>query len=350
MARSGIYKSEVARARTNLMAQGRYPSVDAIRIELGNTGSKGTIQRFLKEIEEEEMAKGVVRGVVLSEAIQSLATKLAEQLQNESDEQLLAAKAAQAIELKAVQDLLQATQAKVKSLEGQLESAGKAAAAEAERYEELNATFIAETQARFAAEQRASDLQLQLQAEVRHRQSAEAKYADARQSLEHFREANKVQREQDARQHENQVQFLQQEIHGLKEGLSKAQLKSTEAFRELAGLTTELGAARRELGQMEAIKGQLQSLTERLATTQSQRDVLNGQLEQERAKSQSLHADVVQQTAMRTTAEARSRELESEVLAMTVRVETSEKITEQIRNQVAEVLQNASKGPKAKQS
>jgi len=54
MARAGIYKSEVVRARNNLLAVGRYPSIDAIRSELGDTGSKGTIHRYLKEIEEEE--------------------------------------------------------------------------------------------------------------------------------------------------------------------------------------------------------------------------------------------------------------------------------------------------------
>lgn len=34
MARAGIYKSEVVKARNNLLAQGRYPSIDAIRSEL----------------------------------------------------------------------------------------------------------------------------------------------------------------------------------------------------------------------------------------------------------------------------------------------------------------------------
>lgn len=38
MARAGIYKSEVLKARNILLSQGRYPSVDAIRQELGNTG------------------------------------------------------------------------------------------------------------------------------------------------------------------------------------------------------------------------------------------------------------------------------------------------------------------------
>ena len=53
MARAGIYKSEVLRARDKLLATGRNPSIDAVREELG-TGSKSTIHRYLKEIEEEE--------------------------------------------------------------------------------------------------------------------------------------------------------------------------------------------------------------------------------------------------------------------------------------------------------
>ncbi len=53
MARAGIYKSEVLRARDKLLATGRNPSIDAVREELG-TGSKTTIHRYLKEIEEEE--------------------------------------------------------------------------------------------------------------------------------------------------------------------------------------------------------------------------------------------------------------------------------------------------------
>lgn len=54
MARSGLYKSDVQKARDALQAQGKHPSVDAVRVALGNTGSKTTIHRYLKELEEEE--------------------------------------------------------------------------------------------------------------------------------------------------------------------------------------------------------------------------------------------------------------------------------------------------------
>ena len=201
MARGGIYKSEVARARTNLIAQGRYPSIDAVRIELGNTGSKATIHRHLKEIEEEETGKAKARGVALSEALQSLTVRLAEQLQDEADQQVLLVKAAHAAELKTGQDALHAAQAEIQSIKKSLLESQKDTAAANDRYEELHAAFITETQARNKAEQHAADLQLQLDSEIRHREALEAKYADARRALEHFREAAREQRDQEVRQH-----------------------------------------------------------------------------------------------------------------------------------------------------
>jgi hypothetical protein len=61
MARTGLYKSEVKKARDTLLAMGRRPSVDAVRVELGNTGSKTTIHKYLKELEEEDGAPRCLR-------------------------------------------------------------------------------------------------------------------------------------------------------------------------------------------------------------------------------------------------------------------------------------------------
>ena len=84
MARGGIYKSEVLRARDRLLAMGRHPSIDAVRQGLGNTGSKATIHRYLKEIEEEEGGKTGAK-VAISEALQDLVARLAERLNIEAD-------------------------------------------------------------------------------------------------------------------------------------------------------------------------------------------------------------------------------------------------------------------------
>jgi len=98
MARAGIYKSEVLRARDKLLATGRYPSIDAVREELGNTGSKGTIHRYLKEIEEEE---GPATGsrVAVSEAIQDLVGRLAARINEEAEERVTTAQARHAEQL-----------------------------------------------------------------------------------------------------------------------------------------------------------------------------------------------------------------------------------------------------------
>ena len=52
MARGGINKALVQKAYQTILARGSNPSIDAIRVELGNTGSKTTIHRYLKELED----------------------------------------------------------------------------------------------------------------------------------------------------------------------------------------------------------------------------------------------------------------------------------------------------------
>ncbi len=51
MARGGIIKVGVQKARQALLAKGMYRSIDAVRVELGYTGSKTTTSRYLEEIE-----------------------------------------------------------------------------------------------------------------------------------------------------------------------------------------------------------------------------------------------------------------------------------------------------------
>ena len=86
MARTGLYKSDVKKARDHLVGQGRHPSVDAVRVELGNTGSKTTIHKYLKELEEED--GGESAKAPLSDALQDLVARLAAQLQEEAEERI----------------------------------------------------------------------------------------------------------------------------------------------------------------------------------------------------------------------------------------------------------------------
>jgi chromosome segregation ATPase len=330
LARSGIYKSEVIRARDRLTAQGRHPSVDAIRIELGNTGSKSTIQRHLKEIEEEEGGKTGGK-VALSESIQDLVLRLAERLQDEADQRIVQLNAEHARALEAARGATKAAQDEASALRETLGRSRSEAAAEKERYEQLAQAHLAGTQARAQAEQRASDLQLQLESEVQHRSSIEAKYADARSSLEHFRDAAKEQREREARQHENQVQFLQQEIHTLKQQVTEHQTKFVQANQELARLTSELGAARRELPQIEQLRRQLNAANEKLVAAQGERDAAKLQAQHAGVRTSEVTEELTQRKSRTQQLEMEVRELERRLAASEARHDSTAQMSAQIR-------------------
>ncbi|MPQ55994.1 DNA-binding protein [Duganella sp. FT27W] len=95
MARTGLSKEEVAQARAGLLAQGQYPSVDAVRVALGNTGSKTTIHKYLKELDEEQGGSTPVgvRQSTISDVLHDLVERLAARLRQESEDQLDLARA-----------------------------------------------------------------------------------------------------------------------------------------------------------------------------------------------------------------------------------------------------------------
>lgn len=54
MASTGPYRSDVKKARDALIAQGKNLSTDTVRVALGNSGSKTTIYKYLKELDEDD--------------------------------------------------------------------------------------------------------------------------------------------------------------------------------------------------------------------------------------------------------------------------------------------------------
>src|SRR5690625_831559 len=83
MALCGLNNALVAKARESVLAKGENPSIDAVRIELGNTGSKSTIHRYLKELEEEASTR-LDDEALLSQPIKELVARLASRLQEEA--------------------------------------------------------------------------------------------------------------------------------------------------------------------------------------------------------------------------------------------------------------------------
>lgn len=162
MARAGLEKSDVRKARDSLIAQSQYPSVDAVRIALGNTGSKTTIHKYLRELEEEE-GGGAGRKASISEALQDLVERLAARLAEEADvrieqvtQEFQAKEQAHAQALRQLQSELLAKQEANRVLEERLQS-------EIAGHAKTRATLQAETVARHAAGQQVTDLKDRLE-------------------------------------------------------------------------------------------------------------------------------------------------------------------------------------------
>jgi chromosome segregation ATPase len=311
MARGGIYKSEVLRARNNLLAQGKYPSIDAIRIELGNTGSKSTIQRYMKEIDEDE-SPGARPAPSLSEELQRLLAPLAERLRIEAQEEVARLKAQHAEASAAAGSAAASLRAEIQSLSEALATARQQTAEAQERYEDAAKRLSAASAERAQAQQLAADLQIQLRAEAEHRSSVETKYADARRSLEHFREAAKEQREREAQAHENQVQFLQQDIHGLRTALAQAREQLSVATETLTQKALALEATQRDLLHAKEKGSEVADIAVRLAAVTAQRDTLKTRLAAEESQVHILRdeADALRRAVDQLTERLRALDLE----------------------------------------
>lgn len=91
MARGGITLFLVKKARDSLLDRGQFPSIDAVRAELGNTGSKTTISRYLKELQGSTEQESPVDP--MSDALKDLVSKLVNQVKEEGAQAFLQAQA-----------------------------------------------------------------------------------------------------------------------------------------------------------------------------------------------------------------------------------------------------------------
>ena len=306
MARAGIYKSDVLQARNRLVRAGRHPSIDAIRIELGNTGSKGTIHRYLKEIEEEE--SGVTSQVKTSEAILELASRLAERLELEAKERLVATEARHAERVAELQAMLDQRQQELTAARAQLGQAETALAQEkvlrrgaADQVTRLNLEVTQLTAQGDGLQQRLTEAQA-------HGASLEEQRRHAHASLEHFRAAAKEQREREQRQHEQQVQYLQTELGKASASLADKAIEIRVATQEKLETLSQLQVARSEARQLEERLRELKPLKEQLANQAQIVEQLRAQVGQQ--------ADRVDELRTRNLAlEQRNIELVGEVAA-----------------------------------
>lgn len=252
MANSGINKFQVQKARDALLAKGTNPSIDAVRVELGNTGSKATIHRYLKEIADEQplnAGKKSTLGETLSSMVEGLANQLHEEARALVDGyQTQHAGVLNELKLHLQQQIERAETAEQlnQNLQEQLDEAEDKLKLLANDYQAV----LIETG---RLQQQVTDKDTHLSEKAAHISSLEEKHQHARDTLEHFRNAAKEQREQEQRRHEHQVQQLQSELRQLNQTISLKQTDITQLNKDNARLISELTDSRRNAQQLENI-------------------------------------------------------------------------------------------------
>ena len=250
MARTGLYKSEVKKARESLIAQGRHPSVDAVRVELGNTGSKSTIHKYLKELEAEDGGASD-RKASISEALHDLVARLSIQLEDEANARIGEVQTESTEKERQLNASIAALNAANEALSDKLSAAEARTQGEVETHAKTAESLQRETIARHTLEQQVADLKERLLENEAHRLSLEEKHSHARQALEHYRESVKEQRDQDIRRHEHQVQQLQGEIRQLQQSLVLKQNEVTGLNQDGARLVAELTQSQKSLYELQ---------------------------------------------------------------------------------------------------
>lgn len=343
MARAGLYQSDIKKARDALLAQGRYPSVDAVRVALGNTGSKTTIHKYLKELETEE-GSGDGRKAPISDALHDIVVRLAARLHEEADERT------SAIESRSVErerDHAAAVgnyEKELAALQQQLRQARDDGIEAIRTHTQTRSSLQNETILRHTAQQQVADLQERLAENEAHRRSLEEKHAHARDSLEHYRQSVKEQRDQDQRRHEQQTQQLQAELRQQQQAVVLKQEEATRLNKEGAKLVAELSHAKQALYEQQALGRRQDQKIEQLHAGQQHAGDLERQLAAKVTENEVLLRQAAELGKEMGGLKTRFRELELSLAQANARSEASQNISEELRG----YLQSLDRPPASK--
>ncbi len=343
MARTGLYQSEVKKARDALVAQGRHPSVDAVRVALGNTGSKTTIHKYLKELDEADGGAG--RKASVSEALQDLVARLAAQLHEEGAARIEAIEASSADATRLHGEAIGALRNDLAAVSGERDRLAAAAHQEAVAYDLTRIALQAETITRHTAEEQVAGLKARLLENDAHLLSLEEKHKHAREALEHYRQSVKEQRDQDQRRHEQQVQQLQAEIRQLQQSLIVKQDDVTRLNQEGVRLVADLSHAKQGLYDQQS---QARQLTVQLAASQDlaqQASVLASQIANKDEHVAALQAQLTVTTDKAGALSARVRELELALATSQATLASQHEISSELRAHLASTERKAAKSP-----
>ncbi|UVH52142.1 DNA-binding protein [Pseudomonas sp. CBSPBW29] len=281
MARGGINKAVVQTARLAILARGENPSIDAVRIEMGNTGSKTTIHRYLKELDESETRQTITEAPIddeLGELVARLAQRLKEKAQEPIDLALAQFQQQKTALLAQVEEL----EAAHSQLKQQFDIQAAALADESAALQSTRSSLQTEQTRNAGLSQACSDYELRINDKDEQIRSLEEKHLHARDALEHYRNAIKDQREQEQRRHEGQLQQVQAELRQAQQSAMVRQDEITQLHRDNERLLIEHRVTVKELSalqeQARQDRDQQRQLSEQVSLIDSERTLLQERL------------------------------------------------------------------------
>lgn len=323
MARGGVNKAVVQAARLAILARGENPSIDAVRIEMGNTGSKTTIHRYLKELGEGTQPDDTEAPEPIDDELLALVSRLAQRLKEQAQEPINQAREQFEQQRKDLETRLHEAEQANTQLQQHYELQSLALAQESEALHSTRSMLQTEQTRNAGLNQALADFELRLQDKDEQIRSLEEKHLHARDALEHYRNAVKEQREQEHSRHESQVQQLQMELRQAQQSALVRQDEITQLHRDNERLLTENRGTLRELSslqeQLKQSNSRQDQLLEQANRVDGERTLLQERLRVALLESQSLKQNVDEQLQINMS-------LEIELIKAQAELEESERL------------------------
>ncbi|WP_443691228.1 DNA-binding protein [Pseudomonas sp.] len=291
MARGGVNKAIVQKAREALLARGENPSIDAVRIELGNTGSKTTIHRYLKEIEAHDPRPEASRER-LSDELTELVSQLLNRVMEEGGDYVEQAQAQFNHDKAILEAKLEVSQLALATLQREFDVQRVALETESAELQTSRSSLQTELTRNARLSQNCSDLELRVQEKDEHIRSLEEKHVHARDALEHYRNSIKEQRDQEQRRHEGQLQQVQVELRQLQQTMIIKQDELTRLNRDNERLLSEARQQSKAIAaqddSMQRLAGEINEMKSVVARAEGAKEMLQEQIARLQTEAKSL--------------------------------------------------------------
>ncbi len=297
---------------------------------LGNTGSKTTIHRYLRELEEEE-GQGLGAKVAISDALQDLVGRLAGRLHEEAEAIVTEARQRFEAQLQERGQALERAQQEAAALSAQIQRAETALHEEKNAHAATQQALTERVTEVAQLGERIAGLTTRLTEHEAHAQSLEQKHQHAREALEHYRTSVKEQREQEQRRHEHQVQELQVALRQANEALTAKNHELVQLNRDNGQWLERHSRLERELAQVRQAADDQRKELDVLRLTAAEHQALKTRWAQDIQVLEAIRAELTGARADLTKERERREQAEAEALRAGVRRDTLEQLLAQLR-------------------